>query len=143
MSTTVNVNKNFIDQKTLIFFLSGLIVGVVLMGIVLSFSSFNQSSRITPESLRRQAVSSQMNIDAKNLTNSGARQKQSNRESIMPWNVAANFIATAPVQKIQILSGLSLKLFMKNGPTFTTTQPSQDAYLEFLKKSTNSIEVIK
>jgi hypothetical protein len=64
-------------------------------------------------------------------------------ERTLPWTAAVNFIETAPVQKIELLSGLKIKLIMENGPTFITTQPTKDAYLVPLKKAKSKIEVVK
>jgi hypothetical protein len=64
-------------------------------------------------------------------------------ERTLPWTAAVNFIETAPVQKLELLSGLKIKLIMENGPTFTTTQPTKDAYLVPLKNAPSKIEVVK
>jgi len=64
-------------------------------------------------------------------------------ERRLPWTTAVNFIETAPVQKIELSSGLEIKLVMKDGPTFTATQPTKDAYLVPLKKSQSKIEIVK
>jgi predicted methyltransferase len=61
----------------------------------------------------------------------------------LPWTAAVNFIETAPVEKIELSTGLSIKLIMKNAPTFTAIQPTKDAYLVPLKKAKAKIEVVK
>lgn|GEM_PF-3703640 len=79
------------------------------------------------------------------LGRSGAALNRPTRgiERTLPWTTAVNFIETAPVQKIELSSGLEIKLVMKGGPIFTATQPTKDAYLVPLKKAKSTIEVIK
>jgi hypothetical protein len=79
------------------------------------------------------------------LNRSGAtlNRPTTGMERILPWAAAVSFIETAPVQKIQLSAGLEIKLIMKDGPTFTATQPTKDAYLVPLKKAKSKIEIVK
>ena len=70
-------------------------------------------------------------------------EPQNIQRPTMPWDVAVNMIKTAPIEKIQVLTGLSIKLYLKGGPTFITDQPSKDAYIPIMKTAKNPIQIIK
>jgi muconolactone delta-isomerase len=74
------------------------------------------------------------------LQKTGVNRMQRNS---MSWDVASNMIQNAPLEKIELLTGSSLKLYMKSGVTFVTKQPSNNAYVELIKKNPNKIEIIK
>lgn len=135
------VSKTSVDQKVVVSFILGLILWVALMGIV-SYLSSNKLSKTSIIPVGEEAVMDNTSVDDKNMPNWNVNQLERMIET-MPWKVATNFIVNGPIEKIQILSGLSLNLFMKNGPIFTTVQPEVDAYVEFVKKSWKAITIVK
>jgi len=60
----------------------------------------------------------------------------------MPWSLAIGVIQNWSVEKIEV-NALTLRVIIKWGISFTTTQPTKDAYVKLLETAKSKIEIVK
>lgn len=149
------MDMTIVNKKTVIAFVLGLVLMWIVWWVSASLSTNTLPwwlPRISAETQQRMnearqaaLARSRSMIRSGSMVRSGAalNRPTTGMERILPWTTAVNFIETAPVQKIELLSDLKIKLIMKDGPTFTAIQPTKDAYLVPLKKAQSKIEIVK
>ncbi|MEI6426652.1 MAG: hypothetical protein WCO66_04900 [Candidatus Absconditabacteria bacterium] len=135
------MDKFISEKKTIIAFVIGIaVVALVwLISVSVKTSTSVPGAPILPPEVQQRMDALKNSASTKPMT--GARPVVS-IERPMPWTAAATFIERAPIEKIQV-SGLDLKMTMKGGAVFATTQPTVDAYVALVKKSTSKIEIVK
>ncbi len=130
------------NKKTIITVLVSFVLWALIWALI---SPAKVTNAPIPQQIDQAAI--QARIEAQRRVAaavSGNTQRPENiQKPNMPWDVAVNMIEKAPIEKIQVLTGLSVKLYMKGGATFVTDQPTKDAYLDAVKKSKLQIQIIK
>lgn len=65
-------------------------------------------------------------------------------DKALPWTIALSFMRKGLVEKLQPLDPVTIRIFVKSEPwSFIVTQPSDDAYLNYITTSPNQITIIK
>ena len=129
------------NKKPIISFVVGLILGALLWALV-SPAKTTFPNGIQP--LDQARIEAQRQAMANRPLTGQQMLATANRPALsMPWTAVSGMIANAPVEKIEVLSGLLIKLYLKGGPTFTSEQPTKDAYIPLLKKAKNTIQIVK
>jgi hypothetical protein len=123
------------NKKPIITFVVGLLLGALLWAVI---APAKTATPLSPAEAIAQAKLA--NQKQNPLVRYGNAQIHL---VAMPWAAATKMLENAPIQKIELLTGLSIKLYLVGGPVFVTEQPSKDAYVPLISKSKTKIQIIK